>query len=125
MYVENAQATLIATGQNVHQTRICYRNVGAVEAERFYLSAQLVGGKQTLDIPGLFKEPADLQIGDSRVRDFPTEAFLLKEGIPSAVVQNLEKYKLRIQYAVRSWGNKIERSYDYEWQPRTQSWSIV
>lgn len=125
VFVENAQATLISTGHNVHQTRICYRNIGGVEAENFSLFAQLVGSNETLEIPRLFNEPVDLQIGDSRVRDFPTETYLLDNGIPTAVVQNLEKYRLRVGYSVRSLGKIVERSYDYAWEPSTQSWNIV
>nr|WP_163502610.1 hypothetical protein [Halomonas socia] len=125
VYVENAQATLIPTGKDVHQTRICYRNVGGVEAEKFFLFAQLVGSDEKLEIPRLFNEPVDLQIGDSRVRDFPTETYLIDNGIPSAVVQNLEKYRLRVGYSVRSLGKTIKRSYDYAWEPSTQRWNIV
>ncbi|MBO6849613.1 MAG: hypothetical protein JJ867_03930 [Marinobacter sp.] len=125
VFLENAQATLIPTGQNVHQTRICYRNVGGVEAENFFLFAQLVGSNETLEIPRLFNEAIDLQIGDSRVRDFPTERYLIDNGIPPAVVQNLEKYRLRVGYSVRSLGKIVKRSYDYSWESSTQSWNIV
>lgn len=125
VFVENAQATLISTGKNVHQTRICYRNVGGVEAEKFSLFVQLIGNNETLEIPRLFNGPIYLQIGDSRVRDFPTERYFLDNGIPNAVVQNLEKYRLRVGYSVWSLGKVVERSYDYEWEPSTQSWNIV
>ncbi|QRV24705.1 hypothetical protein [Marinomonas foliarum] len=125
VFVENAQVTLIPIGQNVHQTRICYRNIGGVEAENFSLFAQLVGSNETLEIPRLFNEAIDLQIGDSRVRDFPTERYLIDNGIPLAVVQNLEKYKLRVGYSVRSLGKSVKRSYDYSWESSTQSWNIV
>lgn len=125
VYIENAKATLIPTGKDVHQTRICYRNVGGVEAEKFSLFAQLVGSNEKFEIPRLFNEPVDLQIGDSRVRDFPTETYLIDNGIPSAVVQNLEKYRLRVGYNVRSLGKTIKRSYDYAWEPSTQRWNIV
>lgn len=125
VYVENAKANLIPTGKDVHQTRICYRNVGGVEAEKFSLFAQLVGSNEKLEIPRLFNEPVDLQIGDSRVRDFPTETYLIDNGIPVAVVRNLDEYRLRVGYSVRSLGKTIKRSYDYEWEPSTQRWNIV
>lgn len=124
-FVENAQATLISKGEDVHQTRIHYQNVGSVEAGDFSLFAQLVRNNEVIEIPNLFNGKLDLQIGDSRVRDFPTERYLLDNGIPKAVVQNLEKYRLRVGCSFLSLGKIVVRSRDYAWAHSTQNWNII
>lgn len=124
LFVENAKAKLIQSGEEVHQTRIHYKNRGGVECEQLSLFAELVRDTEEIEIPRLFGEPINLQMGDSRVRDFPTKAYLLENGIANAVVNNLAQYKLRVGYKVSSLGSFIERNYDYAWDATMERWNI-
>jgi hypothetical protein len=125
IFVDNAQATLIESGELVHQTRINYRNLGDVECADLHLFAKLINENETIEIPGLFSSNINLQPRDERVRDFPTMRYFMSNGIPKHVVDNLAKYNFRVGYSYRLFGKTIKREYGYVWNAEMQKWDIA
>jgi hypothetical protein len=125
IFVDNAQVNLVETGEVVHETRINYRNISTVECEGLKIQAHLVCASESVEIPRLFKPSTNLQVGDSRVRNFPTLVYLKNNGIPQQIIDNISKYNLRISYTFTSLGESIQREYDYEWNQQMNVWNIT
>ncbi|WP_407579550.1 hypothetical protein [Citrobacter koseri] len=124
LQVTNGQATLVDNNQLVHQTHINYRNIGTVECVDLAMYAVLVRNNEYIEIPRLFNGVMNLQVGDMRDRKFPTFNYMCSNGIPQSVVDNLQHYKLRVGYKVKSVSGIVERAYYYTWDNKINSWHI-
>lgn len=122
--VMNGQKTLLSSGALVHETQLHYANIGSVECNQLSISVELVKDEDHIEIPRLFQKSIDLQIGDSRVRSFPTEVYLEENGVPKAVIRNIHLYTLVIKCKLNSLGKLITRSYEYEWSSEAKQWVI-
>ena len=125
VFVDNGNVHNIDTNAVEHQTRINYRNIGSIECSNLNLYAKLVSDSEEIEIPRLFSRPINLQVGDSRTRDFPTISYFRSNGIDQAVINNMHRYELVIGYSVQGPGEVIERNYEYEWNPQVERWNIA
>lgn len=125
LQVHNDRKILEETGQNVHQTVFQYANLSQNECRGLKLELSLVGDSETIKIPRLFSSSMNIGPNDSRARDFPTFVYFRENGIPEAVINNLEKYKLRAGYSYKIMGEEVSSCYDYAWNPKKEWWSII
>lgn len=125
LQVVNQRANLTGTGENVHMTVVHYVNSSSNECRGLSLELSLIKDNEIIEIPRLFPKEMNMGPHDGRTRDFPTLVYLKNNGIPNAVVDNLEKYRLRASYSYSIMGEKINSYYDYEWDRNKQWWGIV
>ncbi|MBA2780660.1 hypothetical protein [Billgrantia kenyensis] len=125
LQVHNDRRTLEGTSVNVHQTVLQYANLSQNECRGLNLELSLVSDSEVIRIPSLFSNSMNIGPNDSRTRDFPTLVYFRENGIPAAVIKNLEKYKLRAGYSYAIMGEKVSSYYDYAWNPKKEWWYIV
>ena len=125
LQVHNDRRILEETGENVHQTIFQYANLSQNECRGLNVELSLVGDSEVIKIPKLFSNSMNMGPNDSRTRDFPTLVYLRENGIPEAVIKNLDKYKLRAGYSYTLMGEEVSSFYDYVWNPEKEWWNIV
>ncbi|HHX8542312.1 TPA: hypothetical protein ACVO3M_004531 [Vibrio diabolicus] len=125
LQVHNDKRILQDNGREVHQTVLRYANLSQNECRGLKLTLALVGENETIEVPRLFTPTMNIGPNDERTRDFPTLVYFQEHGIPQAVINNLERYKLRASYSYVLMGEKVSSYYDYEWNAENEWWSIV
>ncbi|WP_421221202.1 hypothetical protein [Aeromonas enteropelogenes] len=125
LQVHNDRRILQENGLEVHQTVLRYANLSQNECRNLKLTLTLIGENETIDIPSLFTSTMNIGPNDDRTRDFPTLVYLQQHGIPQAVINNLQRYKLRASYSYQIMGENVSSYYDYQWNAEREWWGIV
>lgn len=125
LQVHNRWITLDTSDQSVHETVIVYSNVSSNECKGLILHACIINDREVFNIPRLFSCPMNVPPNDSRTRDFPTKTYLSENGIDKSVIDNLDKYKLRVEYSFSTMGEVVDSFYDYTWDPAREKWNIA
>lgn len=115
MQVINAQCQVDGSPDIEHQTIIRYANISNNECRSLKLKAELFNDQESLKIERLFSPETNLCPGDDRSRSFPTKTYLTNNGIPLAVLTNLQNYKLKISYQYELMNETTSSSYSYKW----------
>lgn len=123
--VNNDRKILEETSENVHQTVIDYANLSQNECRGLNIDLSLVRNSETIKIPRLFSNPMDMGPNDHRCRDFPTLVYFRENGIPEAVIKNLDKYKLKASYSYTFMGEEVTSHYYYIWDSKKEWWNIL
>ncbi|TMP75108.1 hypothetical protein [Pseudoalteromonas sp. S1608] len=123
LQVLNSQCLVNGSQETEHQTIIRYANLSANECRSLKLRVELFNDQESLNIDRLFSSETNLCPGDDRNRSFPTKTYLKENGIPSAVLKNLQNYKLKVSYQYVLMNETTSSTYIYKWNGT--EWQIV
>ncbi len=125
LQVHNDRRIFQGSGLEVHQTVLRYANLSQNECRNLKLTLALIRENETIYIPRLFTQTMNIGPNDDRTRDFPTLVYFQENGIPQAVINNLQHYKLRVSYSYQLMGEDVSSYYDYQWSAEHEGWGIV